>query len=310
MMARAGDDSWDPASGAGLTATFGALARALATNKGLMNDPFAEPLVRAVGVDYFIRVITDDLFSDDDGDNPAMTGLIDILAAHTRFVDEFLADAGRAGIRQVVILGSGLDTRPYRLWWPQGTAVYEIDRPQVLDFKSELLRGLGAKLAANRCAVGIDLRQDWLAALRRVGFDAAQPTIWVAEQLLVGYLSPDAQNRLLRDVTAASAAGSRLAADHMPTWTPMHVEAGRAFVERWRHRGLEIDLASVTYPGQYRYVPDYLAAQGWETVERNVVDLLTGMGLAELWRGGPEDLAVMPGFVTASRPGMLPVDKR
>ena len=135
-MARADDDSWDPASGVGVTATFGAVARAVATNKGLMNDPFAEPLVRAVGVDYFIRVVKDDLFSDDDGDNPAMTGLIDILAAHTRFLDEFLADAGRAGIRQVVILGSGLDTRPYRLWWPKGTTVYEIDRPEVLDFKS------------------------------------------------------------------------------------------------------------------------------------------------------------------------------
>jgi methyltransferase (TIGR00027 family) len=309
-MARADDDSWDPASGVGVTTTFGALARAVATNKGLMNDAFAESLVRAVGVDYFVRVVKNDLFSDDDGDNPAMTRLIDILAAHTRFLDEFLAHAGRAGIRQVVILGSGLDTRPYRLWWPKGTTVYEIDRPEVLDFKSQLLRGLGAKLAANRCAVGIDLRQDWLAALRRVGFDAAQPTIWIAEQLLVGYLPPAAQNRLLQDVTALSAPGSRFAADHMPTWTPVHVEAGRAFVDGWRRQGLDVDLTSLTYPGEYRYVPEYLAAQGWQTVERNVVDLLTGMGLAELWRGGPYDLAVIPGFVTASRPGMLPGNKR
>jgi methyltransferase (TIGR00027 family) len=300
-MARANDDGWDPVSGAGVTATFGALARAVATNKGLMNDAFAEPLVRAVGAEYFIRVLGDDPFSDDEGENPAMTGLIDILAAHARFVDEFLADAGRAGIRQVVILGSGLDTRPYRLWWPRGTTVYEIDRPQVLDFKSELLRALGAKLAANRCAVGIDLRQDWLAALRRVGFDTAQPTIWIAEQLLVGYLPPDAQNQLLQDVTAVSAAGSRFAADHVPTWTPMHVGAARAFVERWRRQGLDIDLASLTHPGEYRYIPEYLAANGWQTVERNVVDLLTGMGLAELWRGGPDDLAVIPGFVTAKR---------
>jgi len=309
-MARAEDDSWDPASGVGVTATFGALARAVATNKGLMNDAFAEPLVRAVGVEYFIRVIEDDLFSDDGGNNPAMTGLLDIFAAHTRFLDEFLADAGRAGIRQVVILGSGLDTRPYRLWWPKGTTVYEIDRPEVLDFKSQLLRGLGATLAANRCAVGIDLRQDWLAALRRVGFDAAQPTTWIAEQLLVGYLPPAAQNRLLQDVTGLSAPGSRFAADHMPTWTPVHVEAGRAFVSGWRREGLDVDLTSLTYPGEYRYVPEYLAAQGWQTVERNVVDLLTGMGLAELWRGGPDDLAVIPGFVTAVRPGMLPGNKR
>jgi methyltransferase (TIGR00027 family) len=135
------------------------------------------------------------------GDDPTTTGLIGILA-----------DAGRAGIRQVVVLASGLDTRPYRLCWPPGTTVYEIDRAQVLDFKSELLRGLGAELDANRCAVGIDLRQDWLAALRRVGFDTAQPAIWIVEQLLVGYLPPGVQNRLLRDVTAVSAAGSRFAA--------------------------------------------------------------------------------------------------
>lgn len=305
-MARAddgGSEGWDPASGAGATATFGALARAVGTSKGLINDAFAEPLVRAVGADYFIRVVDGDLFAadDDGGENPVMAGLIDILAAHTRFVDEFLADAGRAGIRQVVILGSGLDTRPYRLWWPHGTTVYEIDHPQVLDFKSELLRGLGAGLAVNRRAVGVDLRRDWLAALRRVGFDAAQPTVWIAEQLLVGYLPPDAQNRLLQDVTAVSAAGSRLAADHMPTWTPMHVEAGEAFVDGWRHHGLNVDLASLTYSGEYRHVPEYLAASGWRTAERNVVDLLTGMGLAELWHGSADDLAIVPEFVTASR---------
>jgi methyltransferase (TIGR00027 family) len=304
-MAPADDEAregWDPASGAGVNAAFGAVVRAVATNRGLMNDPFAGPLVRAVGADYFTRVVSDDLFSDGDGDDPVMAGLIDVLAAYTRFVDEFLADAGRAGIRQVVILGSGLDARPYRLWWPPGTTVYEIDRPQLLDFKCEQLRGLGAELAANRCAVGADLHRDWLAALQRVGFDDAQPTVWIAEQLLVGYLPPDAQNRLLQEVTASSAAGSRFAADHTPTWTRSQVEAGRAFVEGWRRHGIDIDLASLTYPGEYRYVPEYLAANGWQTVERNVADVLTGMGLAELWRGGPDDLAFVPGFVTASLP--------
>src|SRR6201997_5427531 len=156
-MARADSDSWDPTTGVGVTATFGALARAVATNKGLMTDPFAEPFVRAVGVEHFIRVVDDLRFAADDGDNPVMIGLIEILAVHTRFLDEFLAAAGRAGIRQVVLLGSGLDTRPYRLWWPRGTTVYEIDRPEVLDFKSEVLRGLQARPAAHRRAIGVDL---------------------------------------------------------------------------------------------------------------------------------------------------------
>ncbi|MGB8390559.1 SAM-dependent methyltransferase [Mycobacterium sp.] len=300
-MVRTGDDSWDPATGAGVTATFGAVARAVATTKGLLNDPFAAPLVRSVGLEYFVRVVDNERFSADDGDDPAMTGLMHILAAHTRFLDEFLAAAGRAGIRQVVILASGLGTRPYRLWWPQWTTVYEVDQPEVLDVKSEALRGLGASLTANRCAVGIDLRQDWLAALRRVGFDAAQPTVWIVEQLLVGYLAPDEQIRLLQGVTAVSAAGSRFAADHMPTRSPLQLQVARAFVDGWRRHGLDVDLASLTYPGEYRYVPEYMAAHGWDTEERTVVELLATMGMAKLWRGGSDDIAVVPRYVTAMR---------
>jgi methyltransferase (TIGR00027 family) len=300
-MTRADEDSRDLATGVGVTATFGAVARAVATKKGLMKDAFAEPLVNAAGVDYFIRMVDNDRFPAADRDDPITTGLIDILAAHTRFLDEFLADAGRAGIRQVVIVASGLDTRPYRLWWPGGTTLYEIDRPQVVDFKSEVLNGMGAALTANRRAVGVDLRQDWPAALRRVGFDAAEPTVWIAEQLLVGYLPPDAQNRLLQNITELSPAGSRFAADHIPAWTPSHLEAGRAFVDGWRRHGLDVDLAQMTYSGEYSDVPEYLASSGWQTAERNVVELLTGMGLAELWRGSPDDLAVMPRYVTATR---------
>src|SRR5271166_528264 len=299
-MVRRGDDTWDPATGVGMTATFGAAARAVATNKGLINDPFAEPLVRAAGVQYFAQVVQNEVYGDGGGD-PVVTGLMDILATHTRFLDEFLVRAGRVGIRQTVILASGLDTRPYRLWWPPGTTVYEIDQPEVMDFKTRVLRGLGAKLSANRCAIGIDLRQDWPDGLRRVGFDAAQPTVWVAEGLLVGYLPPDAQNRLLDGVTAVSAAGSRFAADHMPTWTSSQLEAGRAFVDDWRQHGLDVGLAGLTYPGEYRNVPEYLEAKGWETVESNVAELFAATGVGRLWRSGAVDAVNIPRYVTATR---------
>jgi len=302
-MTRTDGDTWDPATGVGMTATFGAVARAVGTNKGLIDDPFAARLVRAAGVDYFIRVIEDQRYADGGGDSPVMTGLIDVLAVHARFVDEYLAAAGRAGIRQVVILGSGMDTRPYRLWWPPGTTVYEIDQPEVVDFKTEVLRGLGAELTAHRRAIGIDLRQDWPDGLRRVGFDAAQPTVWVAEGLLVGYLPPNAQNRLLQTLTQMSATGSRFAADHMPTWSPSQLEEGRAFIDIWRQHGLDVDLATLTYTGEYLYVPQYLAACGWETVERKVADLFGAIGMASRWRGGPEDEAITPRYVTAGRCG-------
>ncbi|OMC14690.1 SAM-dependent methyltransferase [Mycobacterium sp. SP-6446] len=300
-MTRTDDDTWNPATGVGMTATFGAVARAVGTNKGLINDPFAEHLVRAAGVDYFTRLIEDQRYADDAGRSPVVTGLIDVLAAHTRFVDEYLAEAGKAGIRQVVNLGCGMDTRPYRLWWPSGTTVYEIDQPEIVDFTTDVLRGLGAELTANRRAIGIDLREDWLDGLRRVGFDASQRTVWVAEGLLVGYLAPDAQNRLLETLTAASATGSRLAADHMPTWTPTQLEEGRAFMDIWRQEGLDVDLAGLTYSGEYRYVPQHLAARGWETVERKVADLFAPIGMAGRWRGSPEDEAITPRYVTATR---------
>jgi len=273
-MARAQDDSWDPATGVG-AATFGAVARAVATNKGLLADPFAEPLVRAAGVEHFFELVEDAGYTAQDPGNsehPATAELLDAMAAHTRFLDDFLADAGRAGIRQVVLLASGLDSRPYRLWWPAGTTVYEIDKPEVIDFKTEVLRGLGAKLTANHCAVGADLRQDWLPALRRVGFDAAQPTVWIVEQLLLGYLPIDSQNQILRDVNAVSAVDSRFAADHLPT----HVDGF-----------LAVDM--------------YLQDNGWEAVVRTVADLFAAVGMGRLWPGGPDDAVITPRYVTARR---------
>jgi methyltransferase (TIGR00027 family) len=308
-MARTDNDTWGPDSGVGMTATFGAVARALATTKGLVNDPFAEQLVRAAGLQYFTRLVDDQRYAEDGGDNAIMTGLITLLGAHTRFLDDFLAAAGRAGIRQVVILGSGLDTRPYRLWWPPGTTVYEIDQPDVVDFKTAVLRTLGAELNAHRRAVGVDLRRDWLTAMQRAGFDAAQPTVWIAETFLIGFLPPEGQNQLLHDISAVSAPGSRFAGDHMPTWSGFQLEAAQTFVNTWRQFGLDVDLAGLTYPGEYRAVPQHLADHGWQTVERNVADLFTAIGMGTRWRGTPDDNAIAPRYVTATRsarPGTSP----
>lgn len=296
---RRDNDTWDPATGVGMTATFGAVVRAVATSRGLMHDPYAEPLVRAAGVEYFTQVI--DGVTPGFDESPDAKGLMEVLVLHARYLDIFLAEAGRAGIRQAVILGSGLDTRPFRLWWPAGTTVYEIDQPAVVDFKTAVLRNIGARLTANRRAVGIDLRQDWPGALRRVGFDSAQPTAWVVENLFVGYLPPDAQNRLLQSVTTSSAVGSRFAADHMPTWSPVQLDAGRAFVDGWRRVGLDVDLAALTYQGEYRDVPEYLADHGWQTVDRNITELLTAMGIPTRKRVPPRDLAVSPRYLTATR---------
>src|SRR5262245_57283404 len=194
-MTRTDNDTWDLASSVGATATMVAAARAMATKaeRPLINDPFAEPLVRAVGVDLFARLVSGELTladlhdDDDDASAAGIQRMTDNMAVRTKFFDEFFIEATRAGIRQAVILASGLDARAYRLPWPADTTVYEIDQPQVIEFKSRTLAELGAKPTAYRRAVAIDLREDWPSALRAAGFDPNQPTACSAEGLL-GYL--------------------------------------------------------------------------------------------------------------------------
>src|SRR5580698_1659039 len=226
-------DSWDLASSVGATATAVAARRAMAS-KGpnpLIDDPFAEPLVNAVGVEAFIKMMNGDIELTDD--DPAFTSqrLAEGMAVRTRFFDNFFTDASKAGVRQAVILAAGLDTRAYRLPWPSGTVVYEIDQPQVIEFKTRTLADLGAAPTVDRRAVAIDLRDDWVDALRGSGFDSTQPTAWLAEGLL-GYLPPDAQDRLFDNITALSAPGSRLGTGYVPDIRDRLTKRGKEISER------------------------------------------------------------------------------
>src|SRR4051812_28879401 len=123
-------DEWDLASSVGATATMVAAARAIASRQPdpLIDDPYAAPLVRAVGVDFFVKLVDGTLPLDAEGAG-AGTLLAEVMAVRTRFFDDFFLDSTRAGVRQAVILASGLDSRAYRLPWPAGTTVFEIDQP-------------------------------------------------------------------------------------------------------------------------------------------------------------------------------------
>jgi len=290
-MARTDRDTWDPATSVGTTATLVATARALATRAGLINDPFAEPLVRAVGVDFFTQVATGERAISELGDDNGFALLTDLFAVRTRFFDNFFTDAGRAGIRQAVILASGLDARPYRLWWPAGTTVYEIDQPGVIEFKTQTLRGLAATPTADRRAAGIDLRREWPEALGRLGFDATKPTVWIAEGLFIGYLAPATQARLLNNVTRLSAPGSRVAADYLPNWSRPFSSQEHALAERWQPYGFDGDMTELTYLDEYHDTAESLAALGWKTFVTDLADLFNATGLPGLRR---QDLAGAP----------------
>jgi methyltransferase (TIGR00027 family) len=291
-------DTWDLASSVGVTATMVAAARAMATraDRPLINDPFAEPLVKAVGVDLLARLASgeldpaelNDVADVEDGATGsagAMSRMADNMAVRTKFFDEFFLDSTEAGINQVVILASGLDSRAYRLSWPAGTVVYEVDQPQVIEFKTNSLSELGAAPTADRRVVAIDLRDDWPTALRTAGFDPGQPTAWSAEGLL-GYLPPEAQDRLLDTITELSAPGSRLATESASNPEPgdeeKMMERMQKIAERWRAHGFDLDMAGLVYFGDRNEAAPYLTDHGWRLNTISIRDLFAANGLAPL----------------------------
>jgi methyltransferase (TIGR00027 family) len=305
-MARTEGDTWDLASSVGSTATGVAASRALASKQPdpLIFDPYADPLVKAVGLVHCNRRADGEMHVEG---HPMLDNrrACEQIAVRTRFFDDFFAaatgggdpaDAGAAGVRQAVILASGLDTRGYRLDWPAGTVVYEIDQPEVIEFKTRTLAGLGASPAAELRTVGVDLRDDWATALQDSGFDPSAPTAWIAEGLLI-YLPPEAQDRLFDTIIALSAPGSRIATEHMDFGGSS--DAWLQQVSEWsKHVGSDVDLLDLFYTGDRTPAGSYLAERGWRIEVLTSVQAYAANGFEY-----PEDMAAVAadsGYLTAS----------
>ena len=215
---RTHDDTWDIETSVGSTAVMVAAARAAEAERpdGLIRDPYARLLIEGVGTGPWQHMLDDSLLDRLQQADPAMakiaTNMRNYMAVRTHFFDAYFDSAVATGIRQVVILASGLDSRAFRMQWPSGTVVYEIDQPKVLQYKAGRLADHGLSASAERREVGMDLRFDWPSALKAQGFDPARPTAWLAEGLLM-YLPADAQDRLFEHITTLSAPGSRIAAE-------------------------------------------------------------------------------------------------
>jgi methyltransferase (TIGR00027 family) len=275
-MARTDRDRWDLATSVGATATMVAAQRALSTDEKLIDDPYAAPLVRAVGIDVYVRLVNGEIpvGTESEFDPKRMARG---MACRTRFYDRFFLDAAQNAINQVVILASGLDARAYRLPWPAGTVVYEVDMPEVIEFKTSTLSDLGAEPTAERRTVAIDLRDDWAAALQAAGFDPKAPAAWSAEGLLV-YLPDEAQDALFDNITTLSAPDSRLAFEFVPDTAIFADERWRAHHDRMSELGFEIDFNELVYHGHRSHILDHLTQRGWRTSSQTVKQLHAANG--------------------------------
>ena len=292
---RSNDDSWDIATSVGTTAVMVAAARARETESAdpLIRDPYARALVAGAGAGMWENFLDDSVAERIKSADPEIAAIFENMlgyqAVRTHFFDAFFAGAVAAGIRQVVILASGLDSRAYRLEWPAGTVVYEIDQPMVLEYKAAALAECGAEPTAVRREVPIDLRQDWPAALKAAGFDTTRPAAWLAEGLLM-YLPADAQDRLFEQITTLSAPGSRLSVEAIRHHDEERRERMR---ERWQKMaddiGIErnVDIADLTYNDPDRAdATEWLGAHGWDASGTSSTDEMRRLNR---WTEVPEE---------------------
>lgn len=308
---RTHDDSWDIESSVGTTAVMVAAARAAETAGAdpLINDPYARILVEGAGGGVWGLMMDEDWVAravEIDAEGAAIFAHMgNYQAVRTLFFDDFFTAACAAGIRQVVILASGLDSRAYRLDWPVGTTVFEIDQPKVLEYKESVLAEHGVHATATRREVAVDLRHDWPKALREAGFDDSVPTAWLAEGLLM-YLPADAQDKLFAQITDLSAAGSRIAAET----APMQAEERRQEMkERFEVIKQKFGITDSLDVGELMYndpdradVAEWLAGNGWDST---AVKAAAEMRRLDRWvlPDGPDSPAdeSFSQFVTATR---------
>jgi len=289
---RSDNDSWDITTSVGSTALFVAAARALEARKPdpLAVDAYAEVFCRAVGgpwADLLDAAAPDHpLRSDDFG-----THFVTFQGARTRYFDEYFRAAADAGVRQIVILAAGLDSRAYRLDWPTGTTVFELDLPSVLEFKRRTLDDYGAAPRALRQEVPVDLRDDWPAALRASGFDDAEPSAWIAEGLLV-YLPAAAQDQLFTGLDSLACSGSRLAVEE---GRPMERQAFTAKVEEAKAAAdMRGEWWQLIYNEQIAPAAQWFSEHGWTTEATELTDYLSAVD-----RAVPTDEADVVNMITS-----------
>lgn len=292
-MPRTDNDTWEITQSVGATALGVAAARAAETESEhpLINDPFARVFVDAAGEgmwsiygDPGLRARAVEL---DPDVRTRIQLMIDFMATRTAYFDEFFLHAAGTGVRQVVILAAGLDARAWRLPWPDGTVVYELDQPKVLDFKNETLRDHGAKPATTVVNVPIDLRQDWPKTLQQAGFDPSRPSAWSAEGL-VRYLPARAQDLLFERIDSLSAAGSWVASNVPGAGftDPQLVRRQREDMHRMRAAVAGLIDAEVTdfddlwYPEERTAVDGWLLEHGWDVTTVTFAELMARYGRA------------------------------
>ncbi len=248
------------------TAQYVGLARAALASPpagGILSDPHARRLLpfplRAVGWTlhsplgpWAFRALEQRL------------GVLAYIAARTAFLDDMIERARTKGLRQVVIVGAGYDTRSLRLAAPE-TRFFEVDHPATQRDKRTRMRRLAREDAASWIAADLAL-VDLPAALQAAGLEVTAPTCFVWEGVTM-YLSEPAIRRTARALASVAAPGSVLGLDAtrpaVGAVDPRLLARASAVAEA----GEEFD-----YEGTPEELTSLLAEEGWRVNETLAVE--------------------------------------
>lgn len=292
--------------GPGITALGLASARAVETSAPdrLIEDPYALGFVEAGGIALPMLTCRPEPGSPINAQQALHLHGSRYIGLRSRFYDDWLLDTAASGVRQAVVLGAGLDARAYRLDWPEGFSVFELDQAGVLGFKTTVMTARGAEPGCRHASVAADLRDDWTKPLLDAGFDPHVATAWLAEGLLA-YLPAQAETQLFERIDRLSAAGSRLALDRI--LGDLGRDGGARLKQLSERSGMEMGKL-VSTEGRTDALT-WLADQGWDAQQQSVVALAEqyGRDLAAPFaeegdEGGAEPPWLDTAFVTARRP--------
>ncbi len=231
-----------------LTAQWTAAIRALESEYGedrLFEDSLARKLAEPDG----FRLL----------DQYKGAGVREFVSIRTRFFDDEISDVMlETSIRQVVIVAAGMDTRAFRLSWPDGIIIYELDHKDLFEEKNKRLLELRAQPSCCRIEVAVDLDQHWLGDLKRSGFDASANTLWIVEGLLF-FLKTEQVDNLLKTLKEASSRGSRLVTD-MPSKSLLNAPTSLIFLSKLRNDGYPWQFGSDNPEG-------FLQMNGWKVTK-------------------------------------------
>jgi methyltransferase (TIGR00027 family) len=193
-------------------------------------------------------------------------GTYAFILARTAWFDGVVEGALKSRVPQIVFLGAGYDSRPYRFAaLIEGTRIFEVDATPTQEFKRSLLAHAAIPVPQGLAFVPVDLARDSLKdALLEAGFDTRQQTLYVWEGV-TPYLPAEAVDATLGFIRTYSAAGSAICLDYICTFPGVDgafgVREHREFMKR--NLGGEPVVFRIERGG----IAAFLAERGFELAE-------------------------------------------